>query len=128
MQDRLATLPAIMSAALLAFDTSTEILSVALQWPGGRQAWDGPGGALASSALLPRVRAMMDRDYFRSIYFRVPVGLLFEIATLSPGFAVDEDPERLGEELRLPAMHQHLREHLERTLTPLDNPRSALAG
>ena len=49
-----------MSAALLAFDTSTEILSVALQWPGGRQAWDGPGGALASSALLPRVRAMMD--------------------------------------------------------------------
>ncbi len=75
-----------------------------------------------------RVSPVMDRDYFRSIYFRVPVGLLFEIATLSPGFAVDEDPERLGEELRLPAMHQHLREHLERTLTPLDNPRSALAG
>lgn len=75
-----------------------------------------------------RVSPVMDRDYFRSIYFRVPVGLLFEIATLSPGFAVDEDPERLGEELRLPAMHQHLREHLERSLTPLANPRSALAG
>lgn len=42
--------------------------------------------------------------------------------------SVDEDPERLGEELRLPAMHQHLREHLERSLTPLANPRSALAG
>ncbi len=49
-----------MSAVLLAFDTSTETLSVALQWPGGSQAWDGPGGALASSALLPRVRTMMD--------------------------------------------------------------------
>jgi tRNA threonylcarbamoyladenosine biosynthesis protein TsaB len=49
-----------MSAVLLAFDTSTETLSVALQWPGGRQAWDGPGGALSSSALLPRIRALMD--------------------------------------------------------------------
>ncbi len=75
-----------------------------------------------------RVSPVMDRDYFRSIYFRVPTGLLFEIATLSPGFAVDEDPERLGEELRLPAMHAHLREHLERSLTPLANPRAAVAG
>ena len=75
-----------------------------------------------------RVSPVMDRDYFRSIYFRIPQGPLFEIATLSPGFAVDQDPDHLGEELRLPAMHQHLREHLERSLTPLDNPRSALAG
>ena len=45
-------------------------------------------------------------------------GVLFEIATLSPGFAVDEDPEHLGEELRLPAQHEHLRERLERTLAP----------
>jgi glyoxalase family protein len=51
--------------------------------------------------------------------------VLFEIATLSPGFAVDEDPERLGEELRLPAMHAHLRGALEQRLTPLVNPRAA---
>ena len=46
------------------------------------------------------VTDVRDRDYFRSIYFREPRGVLFEIATLSPGFAVDEDPEHLGEALR----------------------------
>jgi glyoxalase family protein len=70
------------------------------------------------------VTDVRDRDYFRSIYFREPRGVLFEIATLSPGFAIDEDPERLGEQLRLPKMHEHLRERLERTLTPLVNPRA----
>jgi glyoxalase family protein len=70
------------------------------------------------------VTGVKDRDYFRSIYFREPRGVLFEIATLSPGFAVDEDPDHLGEELKLPKMHEHLRERLERTLTPLDNPRA----
>src|SRR4051794_6535342 len=71
------------------------------------------------------VTDVKDRDYFRSIYFREPRGILFEIATLSPGFAVDEDPDRLGEALRLPKMHEHLRERLERTLTPVENPRAA---
>jgi glyoxalase family protein len=71
------------------------------------------------------VTGVRDRDYFRSIYFREPRGILFEIATLSPGFAVDEDPAHLGEELRLPAQHEHLRAQLERTLTPVINPRSA---
>jgi glyoxalase family protein len=71
------------------------------------------------------VTEVKDRDYFRSIYFREPRGVLFEIATLSPGFAVDEDPEHLGEELRLPKMHEHLRERLERALTPVENPRIA---
>jgi glyoxalase family protein len=71
------------------------------------------------------VTEVRDRDYFRSIYFREPSGVLFEIATLSPGFAVDEDPEHLGEELRLPAMHEHLRARLERALTPVVNPRVA---
>jgi catechol 2,3-dioxygenase-like lactoylglutathione lyase family enzyme len=51
------------------------------------------------------VTDVRDRDYFDAIYFREPRGILFEIATLSPGFAVDEDPERLGEELRVPRMH-----------------------
>ncbi|HZE06032.1 MAG TPA: VOC family protein [Solirubrobacteraceae bacterium] len=71
------------------------------------------------------VTDVRDRDYFRSVYFREPRGVLFEIATLSPGFAVDEDPQHLGEALRLPAMHEHLRPQLERTLTPIVNPRAA---
>jgi glyoxalase family protein len=71
------------------------------------------------------VTEVKDRDYFKSIYFREPRGILFEIATLSPGFAVDEDPEHLGEELRVPKMHEHLRERLERTLTPVESPRIA---
>jgi glyoxalase family protein len=70
------------------------------------------------------VTPIIDRDYFKSIYFRTAQGILFEIATSSPGFAVDEDAERLGEQLRLPAQHERLRSELERTLTPLVNPRS----
>jgi glyoxalase family protein len=69
------------------------------------------------------VTEVRDRDYFRSIYFREPRGILFEIATLSPGFAVDEDPDHLGEALKLPKMHEHLRPQLERMLTPAVNPR-----
>ncbi len=75
-----------------------------------------------------RATPVIDRDYFRSIYFRQPQGILFEIATTSPGFAVDEDPEHLGEELRLPTRHAHLRPRLERQLTPLVNPRAARSG
>ena len=71
------------------------------------------------------VTDVRDRDYFKSIYFREPRGVLFEIATLSPGFATDEDPQHLGEALRLPAQHEHLREQLERALTPIANPRAA---
>jgi glyoxalase family protein len=70
------------------------------------------------------VTPVIDRDYFLSIYFRQPQGVLFEIATSSPGFAVDEDPEHLGEELRLPRQHEHLRPQLEQLLTPLTNPRA----
>jgi glyoxalase family protein len=71
------------------------------------------------------VTDVRDRDYFRAIYFREPRGILFEIATLGPGFAVDEDPDRLGEALRLPPQHEHLRAQLERSLTPVVNPRAA---
>jgi glyoxalase family protein len=71
------------------------------------------------------VTPVIDRDYFLSIYFRQPQGILFEIATTSPGFAVDEDPDRLGEELRLPQQHEHLRPQLERLLRPVVNPRTA---
>ena len=72
------------------------------------------------------VTPVIDHDYFLSIYFRQPQGVLFEIATTSPGFAVDEDPAHLGEELRLPKQHEHLRPLLERRLTPLANPRIAV--
>ncbi len=46
------------------------------------------------------------------------------LATLSPGFAVDEDPDHLGEELRLPKRHEHLSGRLEHLLTPVENPRA----
>jgi glyoxalase family protein len=72
-----------------------------------------------------QVTPVIDRDYFHSIYFRQPQGVLFEIATTSPGFAVDEDPAHLGEELRLPRQHEHLRPQLQNNLTPLINPRAA---
>jgi glyoxalase family protein len=70
------------------------------------------------------VTDVRDRDYFQSIYFREPRGILFEIATLSPGFAIDEDPDHLGEALKLPRMHEHLRAQLERQLAPVVNPRA----
>ncbi|MDR7481727.1 MAG: VOC family protein [Armatimonadota bacterium] len=68
---------------------------------------------------------IIDRYYFRSIYFREPGGVLFEIATLGPGFAADEPPEHLGERLSLPPQYEALRPALERLLTPLPNPRDA---
>jgi glyoxalase family protein len=74
------------------------------------------------------VTEVIDRDYFDAIYFREPRGVLFEIATLSPGFATDEAPEHLGEALRLPKQHEHLRAQLERSLRPVVNPRSAKAA
>jgi glyoxalase family protein len=67
---------------------------------------------------------VIDRFYFRSIYFREPSGVLFEIATIGPGFSADEDVAHLGERLSLPPRFEPLRERLEQTLTPLPNPRS----
>jgi glyoxalase family protein len=66
---------------------------------------------------------VIDRFWFRSVYFREPSGVLFEIATLGPGFAVDESPEELGEKLVLPPDYEHLRAKLEKVLTPLPDPR-----
>lgn len=62
---------------------------------------------------------VMDRDYFRSIYFREPSGILFEIATDAPGFAVDEPLESLGSALRLPAQYEKYRTEIARNLAPL---------
>ena len=66
-----------------------------------------------------QVTPVIDRDYFWAIYFRTPGGVLFEIATNEPGFARDEDTAHLGEALKLPAQHEHLRSVLEKTLQPL---------
>ncbi len=78
-------------------------------------------GRLAAAGERPT--PVIDRQYFLSIYFREPRGVLFELATPSPGFAIDEEPEHLGEQLRLPPQYEQLRDRLEATLTPLVNPR-----
>jgi glyoxalase family protein len=76
---------------------------------------------VAGAGLRPT--PIIDRFWFRSIYFREPNGILFEIATLGPGFAIDEDPDRLGEALILPPAFEHLRSQIEPILTPLPAPR-----
>jgi glyoxalase family protein len=65
------------------------------------------------------VTPVIDRDYFWAIYFRTPGGVLFEVATNEPGFNVDEDAAHLGEALKLPKQHAHLRADLEKRLQPI---------
>lgn len=65
------------------------------------------------------VTPVIDRDYFWAIYFRTPGGVLFEVATNEPGFDRDEDPAHLGEALKLPRQHAHLRDKLEQLLEPI---------
>jgi glyoxalase family protein len=74
------------------------------------------------------VTPIIDRFYFKSIYFREPSGVLFEIATIGPGFATDEPLEQLGERLSLPPAFEHLRSQVEPILTPLPNPRATAAA
>jgi glyoxalase family protein len=71
-----------------------------------------------------RPTPVIDRHYFRSIYFREPSGVLFEIATRSPGFTVDEPLETLGEKLSIPPFLEHRRPEIEATVRPLENPRA----
>ncbi len=66
------------------------------------------------------VTPVIDRDYFWAIYFRTPGGVLFEIATNEPGFDRDEDTAHLGEALKLPQQHKHLRPILEQHLQKLE--------
>jgi glyoxalase family protein len=62
---------------------------------------------------------VLDRNYFTSIYFREPGGVLFEVATSGPGFAVDEDKKHLGEELKLPPQYEKDRDQIEKKLPPI---------
>ena len=71
---------------------------------------------------------VIDRFYFRSIYFREPSGVLFEIATLGPGFTVDEPLEHLGEKLSLPPDFEHLRDRGRTEPAPGDQPAHRLGG
>jgi glyoxalase family protein len=80
-----------------------------------QQAWRE---RLAELGLRPT--PVQDRKYFRSVYFRMPDGILIEIATDEPGFLVDEPPESLGQGLSLPPWLEPERATLERELTPLD--------
>jgi glyoxalase family protein len=70
---------------------------------------------------------IIDRFYFRSIYFREPSGVLFEIATIGPGFAVDEPADELGQHLALPPFLEDMRDKIEPILTPIENPRQIKA-
>lgn len=115
--------------------TSAGIIDVEIL-PSANKAQQGAGSvhhvafAVADSAAQNAVRQelldngyqvtpVVDRDYFLAIYFRTPGGVLFEIATNEPGFNTDESVENLGEALKLPAQHEHLRAVLEDHLQPI---------
>jgi len=66
------------------------------------------------------ITPQIDRNYFHSLYFREPGGVLFEIATDNPGFTVDEPLEELGKNLKLPAQYEPMRKKIEAHLAPLD--------
>lgn len=66
------------------------------------------------------ITPVLDRQYFHSVYFREPGGVLFEIATVPPGFAIDESPEHLGEALKLPPWQEAHRNSIEKALPPLE--------
>jgi glyoxalase family protein len=88
-------------------------------YPDDQEAWQR---RVADSGRA-RPTPIIDRHYFLSIYFREPSGVLFEIATMGPGFTVDEPLDHLGEKLSLTPQFEHLRAQIEPTLTPLHNPR-----
>jgi glyoxalase family protein len=91
--------------------------------PADHQQWRDRVAASGQARPTP----IIDRHYFRSIYFREPSGVLFEIATIGPGFTVDEPLEHLGEKLSLTPQFEHLREQIEPALTPLRDPRGSWA-
>jgi glyoxalase family protein len=74
------------------------------------------------SAVGQQVTPVIDRQYFDAIYFRTPGGVLFEIATDTPGFAVDEDPAHLGEALKLPEKYEAHRNRIEQVLPQIRVP------
>jgi len=94
-------------------------------WASSMEEHEAWRDAVARAGMRPT--PVIDRFYFRSVYFREPSGVLFEIATLGPGFTADEPLETLGEALSLPPAYEPLRERLEGVLTPLPDPRGSWA-
>jgi glyoxalase family protein len=74
------------------------------------------------------ITPVIDRQYFHSVYFREPGGVLFEIATDPPGFTIDESPAELGTHLKLPPMYESSRAEIERALPPLRLPHAAVGS
>jgi len=74
------------------------------------------------------VTPVVDRQYFRSVYFREPGGVLFEIATDPPGFMLDEPAAELGTSLKLPPRYELMRERIEHTLPALRLPHAGHAA
>jgi glyoxalase family protein len=68
-----------------------------------------------------RVTPVKDRQYFHSIYFRSPGGVLFEIATDNPGFTIDEPVSALGNNLKLPPWYENIRPQIENQLPPIEH-------
>jgi glyoxalase family protein len=67
----------------------------------------------------------VDRQYFHSVYFREPGGVLFEIATDPPGFTLDESAAELGTQLKLPPVYEPMRDRIEQVLPPVRLPHAA---
>jgi glyoxalase family protein len=74
------------------------------------------------------VTPVVDRQYFQSIYFREPAGVLFEVATDGPGFLIDEPEETLGQALKLPPQYEPNRSEIESILAPITVPRAGSAA
>jgi glyoxalase family protein len=72
------------------------------------------------------ITPVIDRQYFHSVYFREPGGILFEIATDTPGFLIDESRAELGTHLKLPPMYEPNREQIERVLPPVRLPQASV--
>jgi glyoxalase family protein len=90
-------------------------------WPGAPRGRPGPGQVAREPT------PVIDRKYFESVYFREPGGILLELATDPPGFAVDEQPDRLGERLMLPERYERQRAQIEAVLPPIELPVSEAA-
>ena len=83
-------------------------------------------GVVASAGLRPT--PVIDRNYFHSVYFHEPGGVLFELATDPPGFAIDESVEHLGEQLKLPPQYEPHRAEIESILPPIHLPVTSAAA
>jgi glyoxalase family protein len=70
------------------------------------------------------VTPVMDRQYFHSVYYREPGGIIFELATDPPGFGIDESPTELGTHLKLPPWLEARRSFIEQTVLPIHLPNS----